>query len=132
MSATIAGALKAHIETLGLNVVAYRDQAPTEQTGHYIVIHEGISTVRETDQGDAHAATELVQVDYFQPWRASDGSLAENPASTAALITGIQGAQLATAPKRVYGCLVDSSQRFVEHDTNRVHEAITVRIRRNL
>lgn len=132
MSATISGALKARIEALSLGIPAYRDQAPTQQNPPFAVIHEGVSTVRDTDQGDAHAATELVQVDLFQTWRDDTGALVESAALTQSLITGLHGSALSTAPKRVYGCLFDSSQRFVELDTNLVHEAISLRLRRNL
>lgn len=137
MSATTAGALKACIEGLSLSLTAFRDQAPADATLPYVVVHEGVSRSREAhgDQGDpnAHrAVTELVQVDLWQAWRNEDGSLAESYTLAEALVAGIDGAPLATAPKRVYGCTVDGSVRLVERDENLVHEAITVRLRRDL
>ena len=44
MAATIAGALKAHIESLGLGLAAYRDEAPEGATLPYCVITEAVAT----------------------------------------------------------------------------------------
>lgn len=140
MSATFSNALKARIESLGLSLTAYRDRAPAGTARPYVTISEGISTVRERhgDEGSstAHrAATELVQVDLWDNWRADAShatGVAESYTLPGALIRGIDGADLTTAPKRVYGCTVDSSVRLVEEDQNLVHHAITVRLRRDL
>lgn len=131
MSATTSGALKAHIEGLGLNMPAYRDRPPAEAAYPHVTIHEAIVITRERsgDQGDpnAHrAVTELAQVDLWQKVGAESYTLPE------ALIAGIDGAQLPTAPQRVYGCTVDSMTRLLEIETQLVHHAITVRLRRDL
>lgn len=137
MSATLSGALKAGIEALGLGLSAYRDEAPSDATRPYVTLHEGISRTREQhgDQGDADAhgaATELVQASLWQDWRDETGALIEQPGLAEDLVAGINGLALATAPRRVYSCTVDDSQRFLEDESNTVHEAITVRIRRDL
>lgn len=103
----------------------------------YGTIAEGISVTPDQsgDFGDSNAqktATELVQVDVWQPLRKDDGTAGESYTLVPTVTKALHGARLATAPTRVYGCLVDSSVRFVERDSNTVHTAITVRLRRAL
>lgn len=137
MSATISGALKAHIETLGLSLVAYRDKAPEGHAAKWVTIQEGISTTttRHGDMGNGDTtATELVQVDLFQQHYGSDGSLVEIPGLASDLVAGIEGASLTTAPDRVWFCTVDGWLRLIEdeHGENLVHHPITVRVIRDL
>lgn len=135
MSATTAGAIKAYLETQSLGIPIYRDDAPPGQAKPYITVQEGISLTADSGDTGDHTATlygsELAQVDLWQDKRtAGTDAVAESYPLPAALVRALHGASLTTAPTRTHGCTVDSMVRLVERDTNTVHHAITVRLRR--
>jgi hypothetical protein len=150
MSATTAGALKAYIETLGLGVTVFRDRAPKDAPLPLVIIQEGISMVpdRDGDFGDpaaVHGVAEQAQVSLFQAWRKPDGTAGETYTLPGDLVASLQGAQLPTAPTRVYGVRVIGKVRIPGIDApgggavadnadggNVIHDAITVELRRNL
>lgn len=137
MSATTAGALKALLEAAGLGVSVHRDAAPDGAVMPYITVSEGLATtpLQHGDVGDAAADTavaELAQVDVWQAWRTPEKANAESYTLVPAVVKALHGAKLPTAPTVVHGMTVDSSVRLLERDSNTVHQAITVRIRRRL
>lgn len=135
MAASISGSLKTLIEAAGLGLAVFRDDAGAAATGSpWVTITEDISTTRDRlgDDGAADALTELVQVDLYQPWRAdpATGGAAENYALADDLLAVLNGAVLADAPMLVRSCTVDSRVRLVERESNLVHHAYTLRLRR--
>lgn len=133
MSATVANAIKAYIEKLGLGVDAYRDAAPFDVTKPYITIVEGISVVPDGygDGGSGETGAELVQVDVWEDWKDEDEVLVESDLALS-VARAMHGARLETAPTRVYGVSLISRRRLLEPDTNTVHNAITANVRRTL
>ena len=135
MSASLAGALKAHIEALGLGLTAFRDDAgKTDGLTRWVTITEAVSTTTEDlgDDGAENQVSELLQVDLWQPWRATAaGGAAEDYDLADQLCRGIHRAPLTGAPTTVRSCKVVSAPRLLERDTNLVHHPITVRIRRD-
>jgi hypothetical protein len=133
-AASLSGALKQLIESADLGVAAYRDDAGAAAVGsRWVTIAEDISTVTDRlgDDGADDPVTELVQVDLWQPWRATaEGGAAEDYDLADQLHRTLHGAAL-DAPMLVRSCKVDDVQRFVERDANLVHHAFTVRIRRD-
>lgn len=142
MAATTAGGLKAMLETKGLGVPVFRAPAPGGQTGAFITISEGLSITPDGggDLGDPAAVVsvaELAQVDVWQPLKdvatdTANPAIVESYTLVPAVLRALHGASVTAAPTHVYGCTVDSSVRLLEPDTNTVHTAITVRLRRNL
>lgn len=134
MAASLAGSLKALIEAGGLGIVAYRDTAGSNQTASkWVTIAEGVATTTERlDTDDGQPVTELVQVDLWQPWRATTaGGAAEDYDLADQLCDLIDKAALPDPPVQVKSCTVDDCVRLPpEEDRNLVHHAITVRIRR--
>lgn len=133
-AASLSGALKQLIESADLGLAAYRDDAGANATGdRWVTITEGIvaTTVRLGDGGPDDPVQELVQVDLWQPWRASaEGGPAEDYDLADQLHRTLHGATL-TGPVLVRSCMVDDVRRFVERDENLVHHAFTVRIERD-
>jgi hypothetical protein len=130
-------AVKALLEAQSLGVPIYRDFAPDGHAKPYITITEEISlTVEQSgDYGDSSVTqygTELVQVDIWQALRNANDTGSESYSLKPAVLKALNGARLTAAPTHVYGCTVDSSVRLVERDTNTIHHAITVRLRRVL
>lgn len=146
MSATTSGALKAHIEGLGLHLSVFRDAAPPDQPLPFAVVQESISNVpeRDGDYGDhevSHGTAEEAQVSLFQQWRTTDGRAAENYRLADTLVAMLHGAQLRDAPTRVYGVRVNGRVRVPPRPTsaaegpngaNVVQDTIMLTIRRNL
>lgn len=134
MSASLGGAIKTVVEAAGLGLAAYRDDAGKATTASkWVTISEGIvaTTERLGDAGAADAVTELVQVDLWQPWRATGaGGAAEDYDLADQLARALHGARLTGAPTAVRSCTVDDVVRLVEREENLVHHAITLRIRR--
>ncbi len=140
MAASTAGALKAKIEAAGLGLSAFRDEAPENMDGTlrvppYVTIAESLSIIPEghfnpIDDTTGHVS-ELVQVDLWEQWRDKDSRvITESMTKAGDLIRALHGARLTTAPKRVFHCDVDGSRRLLDRKANRVHTAITVRLRR--
>lgn len=135
MAASISGSLKALIEAAGLGLAVFRDDAGSAATGTaWVTVAEALSVTRDRlgDEGAADALTELVQVDLWQPWRQDPvtGGPAEDYDLADQLFSVLHGAQLSDAPVLVRSCTVDSVVRLVERESNLVHHAFTVRLRR--
>ena len=141
MSASTAGAVKAHIETLGLGVPVFRDGAGDTTTPPYVTVQEGIGYETEAhgDTGDPDAdmgVGELVQVDLYLPARVrtSTGRAANAESYTAPdrLHRGLHGAALPSiGGARVYGCLVESRLRWPIAD-NVARHTLTIRVKRGI
>jgi hypothetical protein len=145
--ASTATAVKNHVETLGLGLAAYRDGAPTNDSGEitaafpHVVIQEGIgyATMQHGDFGDPNAddaMIELVQVDLFQharvltPGGVTQSVNVESYTLPEALRRGLHGAQLgAVGDRRVYGVRVTDGRRWPIAD-NIVRHTFTVAISR--
>ncbi|OPC79937.1 hypothetical protein B4N89_02340 [Embleya scabrispora] len=118
MAATTAGAIKAHVEALGLSLPMFRDGPRPGQPLPYGVVTEGISIAQPLssrgDFGDPDAevvVTEQVQVDLIQQARDSAGRNTERYDLPGLLYRGLHGAQLTQAPGHVYGVRVLSMGR---------------------
>lgn len=135
MAATISGALKLHIESLGLGLVAYRDTAPTDAPDRYCVITEGIAIVPALlgDNGEDDAVVETVQVDLYEPWRNPDDAreMAENYETQRALEQGLRAFQPTDLPMRVHGVRGVSRTRQLQTADNLVRNIYTVEVRRD-
>lgn len=138
MAASIAGALKALLESLGLGISVYRDAAPAGQPLPYATVRERISVTKSLsgrgDFGDPASKSpveEQVQVDVWQQWRnPATGALAETYTLARAVTSSLDGAVLPSPPMQVHGVRLASAVRFVEDDNNLVHDAITVVVHR--
>jgi hypothetical protein len=136
LSATTSGALKVLIESLGLGLSAYRDEAPAGTKRPYITILEEITLVPDQleDGGVGNAGRETVQIDLWQNWHdPATGVVAENYGLAPALKRGIHGQRLQSIGSSiVYEALVRHSVRFLEPTENLVHHALTVEVFRQL
>lgn len=141
MAASTAGALKALIESGGLGISAYRDEAPDGAPLPYVTILERIALVPNVDgrfdrDSGPHSANETVQVSLWEQWR--DLSLPHKPLTESytlsdALTRLLDGASLPVAPTLVWGVLFRSSRRLPpELDTNLVQTAITCDVVRDV
>lgn len=147
MAASTAGSVKAFIESLGLGVAAYRDGAPTTDTGAvkaatpYVVVQEGIGYDASLagDFGDhtqVHTVTELVQVDLYQSARAlasAGGSVnTEDYLLPGRLQAALNGARLGPVGlQRVHGCAVRGGRRWPIRD-NIVRHTVDLQVTREL
>jgi hypothetical protein len=144
-AATMGGAWKHYLESLGLGVQVYRDGAPTRDgevtvAPPFVVVQEGIGYVgdRHGDQSDPDAhlgTTEDVQVDLYQQARgtavAGRATVGEDytlPERVEAALRNGRGLAV-HAPWRVYGTTV-SGLRFPIAD-NLVRHSWTVTVRRD-
>lgn len=137
MSANTASAIKAHLEGQGLGVAVFRDRRAPKQDLPYITVREDISTVPD-GQWNPYAdpeghVSEVVQVDIWQR-RQNPGTedVVESYTLADAVMKSLHGSHLPTAPKPVSGVQVISRNRIVEFETNTVHTALTVQVRRTL
>lgn len=152
MAATIAGAFKAHLETLGLGLPVYRDglpvirwetrdgqRVPVHASPPAIVVQDGVSRTADQsgDFGDPDADTtgiELVQVDVFQLARVQTTTQttrnAEDPALVRTVRRALTGLGIVPyAPVRVYGHRVTDEQRWPISDNVARHTFnVTVRL----
>lgn len=138
MAATTSGAIKAHLESLGLGVSVYRDGPRPGQAVPYIVVTEGISTVPSVsaagDHGDPDAditVSEQVQVDIVQAARDSAGQNIERYDLPGLVYRALHGARLTAHPTHVYGCRVLSMGRDTITD-NIARHVITAQLDRAL
>ena len=136
MAASLAGAVKAHIEAQSLGIAVFRDSAPDNTEYPYITILEDISTVPDGvfnayDDPQGHVS-ELVQVDIWQQSRNAAKVKVESYTLPDAVMKALHGTLLPTAPKQVSGCQVVSRTRLLEPENNIVHTALTVQVRRVL
>lgn len=103
MSATTAGAMKAHLERAGLGLAWFRDRAPQDQALPFGVIQEGISRTSDrdgdhTDPAARHGVREQVQVAVYDLWRDGTGKAAERYDLPDALHRALHGAVLTDLP----------------------------------
>ena len=141
MSASTAGAVKAHIESLGLRMPVFRDGAGDRTDPPYVTVQEGIGydTEAHGDTGDPDAdmgVAELVQVDVYLPARrrTATGLTANAESYTVPdrVHRGLHGATIGpVGGARVYGCLVQSRLRWPIAD-NVARHTFTVRVKRGL
>lgn len=138
MSARTATAVKAFLETLGLGVPVYADQAPAGKVPPFLValeLPQGATPDQHGDFGDPaadEAVTELAQVDVVQRLRDSAGRQADDPALADRVAVALRGARLPTAPWHVYGVGLDTLGPRQEISPNVGQTSITVRVRRAL
>lgn len=148
MAATMAGAIKATVEALGLGLAVYRDGAPTRDgkvivSYPHVVVQEAIGLASElhgdTGAHDEHGGTsEAVQVTLVQRARriGADGAPAEvveDYALADRLTVALNRCTLDLqrhAPWRVYGVRVQSGLRSGPTD-NIVRHVLTVVVRRD-
>ena len=135
MPASLAGVLKAHLETLGLGVAVHRDRAPEDTEYPYITVREGISKTPERafpahDDPEKHIS-ELVQVDVWQAKKNAAGRV-ENLELGDRVVAALHGVVLTDAPFPISDVTLVGSVRVPDPDANVVHEAITVRVKRTL
>lgn len=143
MSATIAGALKAHLESQGWRVPWFRDGAMPGQRAPFGTIQEGIGYA-DDQHGDladpaAHVGeTELVQVDLYLParkpgqGRAGHAANAEDYQLPRLLRRALRGwdGVYGSPPQRVYGTRITGGQRWPIED-NVVRFTLTISCRRD-
>ena len=138
MSATVAGAVKARLESLGMGMSAFRDVAPPNQPLPYWTVQEGIGRAPEPagDFGDPDNPGEVreeVQVDLWQARRKADGTSAEDYTLVHRTIQGLRGAVLDDVlGGRCYPARVTDSRRIPDPDANLIHDTITIQIVRAL
>lgn len=131
MASTTAGALKALIESLGLSLSAYRDEAPAGTTRPYVTISEELTLVADpSEDGAAATVVETAQVDLWQDWHdTTSGGRAESYTLAPALRRGLDGARLVAVGTSIpYTALVRHTARMVEAPENLVHHAMTVEV----
>lgn len=135
MAATLAGALKAYVESLGLGLAAYRDVAPETAALPYVIITEGIDTVPDgiSAERDFPGVRETVQVTLWQKWRDdTTRAVTESFTLPRSLEQSLAAFPLANTPTRVYGARIVSAARLLERDANLVQHPITLEIARNV
>lgn len=135
MAATTSGALKALIESLGLGLAAYRDDAPEGQAKPYATIREQIAVLPDESgtPWDSPGVRETAQVDLWQQWRdPATQAVTESYSLPRALMLGLHGATLNGHPQHTYGLIARSMLRLPEEENNIVHHAITVELVRDL
>lgn len=138
MAASTAGALKAYIESLGLALSAFRGKKPTGQDlDRWVEITEDVSTVPDGafnafDDPDGHVS-ELTGVDLYQRQKNPvTGANTESYTLPDVLTKALNGAGLPGARTNVSGITVVGRTRVPDPDTNIVHHAFTVQVRRTL
>ena len=138
MAASTAGALKAYIESLGLSLPAFRDKKPTGQDlDRWVEITEDVSTVPDGafnafDDPDGHVS-ELAGVDLYQRrMHPVTGVNTESYTLPDDLTKALNGARLTAGRTNVSGVTVVGRNRVPDPDTNIVHHALTVQVRRTL
>lgn len=139
MSATFAGALKAHIEAGGLTLQCFRDAPPPKTPLPYVVIFEGIGRDTEPtgDFGDPAAQLEWreeAQVDVWQAAKALDtGTVTERYDLPGALVRRLRGATIGNVGDgRVYPLKVTAARRVPNPDKNLIRDTITVQALRQI
>lgn len=127
MSATTAGAIKAHMESAGLGIAFYRDRMPPDAAIPCGVILEAvvIVPVKHGDFGDLSAdrwVVETAQVSLYQAWRGADGHPGETYPLADQIHRRLHGSRLegyavGNAPsKRIHGVTVVGYRRMVDVD----------------
>lgn len=142
MAATTSGALKALIESLSLNLPAFRDGPREGQACPFAVVTEAVSIGLDKrgngDYGDPDAPLAIVEtatVDIIQNARAKDGAATARNVERYGLAETIahhlHGRPLPAHPAKVTAVRVTDIDRFPIKD-NRTRTSITVEIHRQL
>lgn len=137
MSATVGGAVKAAVESMGLGLAVYRDRPPPDVQPPYAVVTDGIAQVpeRHGDFGDTteRAVDEQAQLDIWQVKRTLAGQPAESYTLVDTVVRRLHGAALPVVGNgRVYGCSVIGRGRLPDDRANTVRDTLTLRIRRTI
>lgn len=135
MAASTSGALKALIESLGLNISVYRDRAPEGRALPYITVEEAIAIIPDKlEDGQASTVKETVSIDVWMQWKnRANGQLAESYTLPYDIARALQGSALGTAPSRAYAVIVHRiGPRLVEEEENLVHMPIEAEVWRVL
>lgn len=144
MAATVAGAVKALLESIGLGVPVFRDGAPEGTLHPLIVVQDGIGLVPEPhgDLSDPNAHqgdTEQIQIDIYQDARLMDPAHAGRtlPGESRDLHLKVRRAlprlartSFGTPPVRIYGCSVVAGRRWAISD-GVVRHTLTANVRRD-
>lgn len=140
MAATTSGAIKAHIESLGLGVPVFRDGPRPGQALPYIVVSEGLDITPAAAQGDygdparERVVAEMVQVDVVQAARTPAAGRAPNAEQyglAERVYAALDGARLPQHPAPVSGVVVREMRRLPIRD-NVLRHAITAHVYRQL
>lgn len=139
MSATLAGALKAHIEAGGLSLQCFRDKPPPKTPLPYAVILEGVGRDTEPsgDFGDPAATLEWreeVQIDVWQAAVALDtGARTERYDLPGEVVKRLHGATIGNVGDgRVYPLRVTATRRLPDPDSNLIRDTISVQALRQI
>lgn len=123
MSATTAGAIKAHLESAGFGIAFYRDRMPADAAIPCGIVLEGVVTVpvKGGDYGDTTAprwVVETCQVSLYQAWRTADGHPGEDYTLPDGIFKRLHGSRLegyagGNAPsKQIHGVTVIGHRRM--------------------
>lgn len=127
MANTVAGALKAYIETLGLGITCFRDRAtPATLKRPYITINEEVSN---TAYPVAGRTRQLAQVDV---WFDSGNENVKLVDDLIASLTKHGAGSYGTPSRRLYALSFEGKVRLVEENDSVIHHAITVAVPRAL
>jgi hypothetical protein len=140
MAASLAGAVKAYLETLGLGVPVFRDFAPrSKQDGSpqrlpFIVVQDGLGDVpRRTGDNKSKRTTELVQIDVYEFLNDPDtGDRAESYTLAKEVLRNLTQTRLPSAPERVWRLGEFGRTRTLDAENNGVRNVITLSVIRNL
>lgn len=142
MSATLAGSIKAYIETLGLNVAVFNRRPKPGTRMPYVLVSDGVSVNPEPafpqhDDPEGHVF-ELVSVDLWEPWD-PENDVKESYTLPDALTLGLRGAHLPSTgankpPFPVSGKLrvFSGPTRLPDQAGKTMHTNITLRVDRQL
>lgn len=132
MSASIGGAIKAHLEGQALGVPIYRDRTEAGTKYPYILVSEGFAftpPAAANPYSGEHLTEETAQVDLWDIRKNPNTvGTVENYTLPDRLARALDGVGLETAPARVYGMHLVDRARIV--DEKRIHHAYTVQIAR--
>lgn len=138
MAASLAGAIKALLESQSLGLPVFRDRAPDNQPLPYVVVFEAISIVASDafnayDDPEGHV-TELAQVSLYQQWRdPGTRALTEDYGLADSMTQALRLNRLTTAPFHVAGMRVtEGPVRVLDESDNSVNHAVTVEVHRML
>lgn len=141
MAATTSGAVKAYVESLGLNVPVFRDGPRPDQAPPYCVVTEGINAGLAPngngDWGDPNAPVEIIEnitVDLVQHARIKDGTGTRNAERYGLAETighRLNGATLPAHPAPVTAVRLQDIDRIPIAD-NIVRHAIHITVTRRL
>lgn len=135
MSATVANAIKTHLETLSLGVPIFRDAPGQEQAPPYIVVLEGIGMTPEpqVNSDNDNAVRELVQIDIFQLKRDKNRTITESYTLPNSVANGVNGARLPTSPTKAWRLQFLNMVRIPpDQETQVLQHSITGQVRRQL